>query len=167
MRRTRQRVPTCGLTSHDRVSGTHRAEVTLIEGVRSAHLAEDFDNNDWAKFFFDDEPACDGEPEAPVAVDSRSARAWADAVKSVLDGRAINRLGRGALLRPEAIRTAALAERRAPGGFLDRIDELTSQMPPLLRHDDPTQRVSPLRRRHGLIAPLRGAPGPLSGVHPR
>ena len=23
MRRTRQRVPTCGLTSHDRVSGTH------------------------------------------------------------------------------------------------------------------------------------------------
>lgn len=117
------------------------AEVTLIEGVRSAHLAEDFDNNDWAKFFFDDEPACDGEPEAPVAVDSWRARAWADAVKSVLDGTAINRLGRGALLRPEAIRTAALAERRAPDGFLDRVDELTSQMPPLLRHDDPTQRV--------------------------
>ena len=116
------------------------AEVTLIEGVRSAALAEDFDNNDWAKIIFDDEPERDAEPELP-AVDTWSARAWSDAVTSVLDGRAISRLGRGTLLRSDAIRSAALGERRPPSGFLDRIGELTSRMPPVLRHDDPTQRI--------------------------
>ena len=103
------------------------AEVTLLEAVRSAELAEpafidweeDFDYGDLA---------------------------WSHAVDAVAVGRSLNRLGSGAVLRPSVIRRAAAGERRPGRRFLERIDQITARMPDLARHPDRTDRVRLLAR---------------------
>lgn len=98
------------------------AEVTLLEAVRSVELIEPA-FIDWEQDF-----------------DYRDL-AWSHAIAAIVGGRSLDRLGRGAMLRPGAIRRAAACDRRPGRRFLDRIDQITADMPTVMRHPDHTERV--------------------------
>ena len=108
------------------------AEVTLLEAVRSAELAEPA-VTDWEEDF-----------------DYRHL-AWSHAIDAVVDGRSLDRLGQGAILRPSAIRRAAAGERRPGPRFLERINQITAQLPDLLHHPDRTERVRLVAQRESVL----------------
>lgn len=108
------------------------AEVTLLEAVRSVELAEPA-FIDWEEDF-----------------DYRDL-AWSHAIDAVVGGRSLNRLGQGAILRPSAIRRAAAGERRPGPRFLERINQITAQMPDPVEHPDRTERVRLLTQMQSVL----------------
>jgi len=88
------------------------AEVTVMEAVRSARLAQPRSK----------------QPERSSGPDAVS-EGWADALNSAQSGRLAESLGWGAVLRPEAILDAAAQEVRQPRAFQRRIVELVERLP--------------------------------------
>ena len=139
------RVPECAIHAtrfvtarNDRRRELTWPEVTIIEATL---LSE------WAEVTVDDYLS----PDLPVGTDYR-ALAWRRALEALASGRTMRRLGRGTVLRGEALASVAAAEPEQSPWFASRLADVVSIIGHLQTHPDPAPQLRYFR------PPLAGDP---------